>query len=152
MAHRIMNRAREVIQSGMMDTLPLAKKKYDALMEPLCRRFELTRNELDVLLFLANNPSFDRAADIVRIRQMTKSHVSLSITNLEQRGLLTRAYDPDDRRTAHLQLTDAAREITEAGACIQEQFFACVFADLSEEELILWRSILERVCRNISNL
>ena len=152
MAHRIMNRARDVIQSGMMDTVPLAKKKYDAMMEPLCCRFGLTRNELDVLLFLANNPSFDRAADIVRIRHMTKSHVSLSITNLEQRGLLTKAYDPDDRRTAHLQLTDAAREITAEGARLQEQFFGCVFSGLSEEEMALWRSILQRVCTNISNL
>ena len=85
-------------------------------------------------------------------RQIAKSHVSLSVTNLEQRGLLTRGYDPDDRRTAHLQLTDAAREITAEGARLQEQFFGCVFSGLSEEEMALWRSILERVCANISNL
>ena len=152
MAHRIMNRAREVIQSGMMDTLPLAKKKYDALMEPLCRRFELTRNELDVLLFLANNPSFDRAADIVRIRQMTKSHVSLSITNLEQRGLLYRVFDPADRRTAHLKLTDSAEPIVAEGNRIQQTFFGHVFAGLSEEEIAFWRTILDKVCRNIQSL
>ena len=152
MASYILLSAREGIHSGMMDTIPLAKKKYDAMMEPLCDRFTLTRNELDMLLFLANNPSLDRAADIVRIRQIAKSHVSLSVTNLEQRGLLTRVYDPNDRRTAHLQLTDAAREITAEGARLQEQFFGCVFSGLSEEEMALWRSILQRVCANISNL
>ena len=105
-----------------------------------------------VLCLLFNNPGFDRAADIVRIRHIAKSHVSLSVTNLEQRGLLTRVYDPNDRRTAHLQLTDAAREITAEGARLQEQFFGCVFSGLSEEEMALWRSILQRVCANISNL
>ena len=152
MANNIMLRAREVIQSGMMDTIPLAKKKYDSMMEPLCTRFNLTRNELDVLLFLANNPGLDRAADIVRIRQITKSHVSLSVSNLEQRGLLVRAYDAEDRRTAHLKLTEEALPIVREGGRIQQEFFGRVFAGLSDEELTLWRSILARVCLNIQSL
>ena len=152
MPQNILLRAREVIRSGQLDTVQLARKKYDSMMEPLCRRFALTRNELDVLLFLANNPSFDRAADIVNIRHISKSHVSLSVTNLEQRGLLNRVFDPDDRRTAHLKLTDTAREITGEGVRLQAAFFSRVFAGLSEEEMAFWRSILERVCMNISTM
>ena len=85
MAQDIMTRARDVIQSGQLDTIQLAKKRYAQLLDPLCDTWDLNKTEVDILLFLANNPGLDRAADIVRIRQITKSHVSLSVSNLEQR-------------------------------------------------------------------
>ena len=80
------------------DVTQQVKKKYTLAVEPVCRKWNLTKNELDVLLFLYNNPEFDRAADIVAHRGLTKSHVSLSVSNLEGRGLLTRREDPEDRR------------------------------------------------------
>lgn len=152
MSQNVLLRARDVIRSGSLDTVQLAKKKYSLLLEPVCRRWELTRNELDVLLFLANNPDFDRAADIVSLRQISKSHVSLSVSNLEQRGLLYREYDPEDRRTAHLKLTEEALAITREGNRIQQDYFNRVFAGLTEEEFALWRAILEKVCRNIQTM
>lgn len=152
MADNVMRDAREVIRSGSLDTIQAAKKKYALLLEPVCRRWKLTRNELDVLLFLANNPGFDRAADIVNIRQIAKSHVSLSVGNLEARGLLYREYDPADRRTAHLKLTGDALTIAQEGQSLQQQFFGRIFAGLTPEEVALWRTILEKVCRNIETM
>ena len=88
------------------DTMARAQKGYARLLEPICKKWDLTRNELDVMLFLANNPDFDRAVDIVNHRGLAKSHVSMSVTNLESRGLLERISDPADRRTVHLKLTE----------------------------------------------
>ena len=152
MAQDIMTRAREVIQSGQLDTIQLAKKRYAQMLEPLCSTWDLTKTELDVLLFLANNPGLDRAADIVSIRQITKSHVSLSVSNLEQRSLIYRVFDPEDRRTAHLKLTETALPIVREGNRIQQEFFGRIFAGLSEEELLFWRSILNKVCHNIQSI
>lgn len=152
MAQDVLLRARDVVQSGQLDTLQLAKKRYAQLMDPVCRDCDLTKNELDVLLFLYNNPSLDRAADIVNLRQISKSHVSLSVTNLEQRGLLYRVFDPEDRRSVHLKLTEAALPIVQEGRRLQQEFFGRVFDGLSEKELTLWRSILDRVCSNIQSM
>lgn len=128
-----------------------AKKIYAGMMEPLCRCYGLTKNEMDVLLFLCNNPEFDRAADVVTHRGMTKSHVSLSVGELEKRGLLVRCDNAGDRRTVRLKLTDAAREITEEGQKIQRAYFSQLFAGLSKEDMVLWQGIMERICRNINN-
>lgn len=128
-----------------------AKKIYAAMMEPLCRRYGLTKNEMDVLLFLCNNPEFNRAADIVTHRGMTKSHVSLSVAELEKRGLLVRCENSNDRRAVCLKLTEAAREIAEEGQKIQRTFFGQLFAGLSKEDMALWQDIMARVCRNIKN-
>ena len=152
MAQDILAQARDVIRSGRLDTIALAKKRYDQMLEPLYRSHGLTRNELDILLFLANNPGLDRAADIVNIRQIAKSHVSLSVANLEQRGLLCRFFDPEDRRTAHLKLTEAALPIAREGNRIQQEYFGTIFAGLTQEEITLWRAILDKVCSNIQSM
>ena len=66
------------MQFAFFETALRAQKSYSRLMEPVCKKWDLTHNELDVLLFLANNPEQNRAADIVRGRGMSKGHVSLS--------------------------------------------------------------------------
>ena len=76
-----------ITQFNYFDTMARAQKGYARLLEPICKKWELTRNELDVMLFLANNPDYDRAVDIVNHRGLAKSHVSMSVTSLENRGL-----------------------------------------------------------------
>ncbi len=148
----VLGDAREVMQSRQLDSVQLAKKRYAAQLDPLCRSYGLTKTELDVILFLHNNPGLDRAVDIVNVRQIAKSHVSLSVTNLEERGFLYRVYDPADRRTAHLKLTDQALPVAEEGNRIQQVFFNRIFAGISQEELALWRRILEKVSSNILSM
>jgi len=135
-----------------LDSIQLSKKKYSAMLEPLCRRHDLTRNELDILLFLANNPEYDRAADIVSIRRIAKSHVSLSVGNLEKRGLLLREFGEGDRRTAHLHLTEAAQPIVRSGQHLQKKFYTGMFSGLTRQELEQWGAILEKICDNIESL
>lgn len=55
------------MQFAFFETALRAQKSYSRLMEPVCKKWNLTHNELDVLLFLANNPEQNRAADIVQV-------------------------------------------------------------------------------------
>ena len=141
-----------ILSMGYMDSTQRSKKIYGAMLEPLCRRYDLTRNELDILLFLANNPDFDRAVDIVNNRGLAKSHVSMSVTSLENRGLLERIPDPLDRRTVHLKLTEQAKEITDWGCRVQKQFMDYLHQGVTEEQLALMRLFAERVHENIRNI
>lgn len=134
------------------DTLLRAQKCYARALEPICKAWQITRNEMDVLLFLANNPGMDRAVDIVNGRGLSKSHVSFSVKHLETRGFLSRLEDQADHRTIHLVLTQPVRPIVEAGQKAQRQFFASIFADVSQEDMALWRQITEKVTNNIQTL
>ena len=138
--------------SEYFDILNKSQKIYSRCLEPVCRKWDLTRSELDVLLFLYNNPGFDRAADIVERRGMAKSHVSLSVTGLENRGLLQRQFSQKDRRTAHLILTDSAKEIAAEGREAQTRFFVGLYGGISREDYDLWRSISRRIFGNIEIL
>ena len=52
---------------------------YSQCVKPVCEKYGLTRMEFDILMFLSNNPEYNTASDIVRIRLLTKSHVSISL-------------------------------------------------------------------------
>lgn len=134
------------------DILNQSQKAYSRQLEPVCKKWDLTRSEVDVLLFLYNNPGYDRAADIVTRRGMTKSLVSMSVATLAERGLLERHDSPVDRRTAHLRLLGDGEKIAAEARQAQLQFFACLYEGVSSEELETWNTITNRVFENIEKL
>lgn len=137
--------------SNFFDAMGKAKKEYARCLEPVCQHYQLTQNELTVLLFLRNNPGLDRAADIVSCRGIAKSHVSLAVSNLEARGILARCFAPADRRACHLALTEKGMEIAEAGAERQRQFFEALYAGVSPEERELMRSVTQKIMDNVAS-
>ena len=136
--------------TGYFDAMGKATKEYARYLEPVCKRWNLTQNELAVLLFLYNNPGRDRAADIVECRGIAKSHVSLAVSNLERRKILTRHFEPSDRRTSHLALTDHGRQIAQEGKERQRAFFAALYDGVSPEELEQLRLLGQKIMHNIA--
>ena len=134
------------------DSVHMVSKSYTKLMIPICEKWELTRNEVDVLLFLYNNPKYKRAADIVAHRGIAKSHVSLSVANLEKRGFLLRQFPPADRRTFHLVLTDQGLSVAQEARELQEQFLESLYAGVTETEFAVWQGIAEKIQKNIQEL
>ena len=122
---------------------------YEQITAPVCQQYELTRMEFTVLMFLANNPTFDTAAQIVKYRRLTKSHVSLAVRALLERRLLIGADGVEDRRTIHLSLTDDAMEIVEAGREKQKEFYADVFSGFTQEEMEMIGGFMNRIDVNI---
>lgn len=139
-------------RADYFETVLQGRKGYSRAMDPICRQWDLTRNELDVILFLHNNPEFDRASDVALRRGMAKSHVSLSVTSLEAKGLLCRRPDPEDRRTIHLELRGDALDIARQGREAQLAFFEKIYAGLTQEEINAWTHVVEKVSENIHNL
>ena len=71
---------------------------YEILMSSVCEKYQLRQMEYDILMFLYNNPQHNTAADIVRYRKSTKSHVSTSLKVLEEKGLIERRIDKDNKK------------------------------------------------------
>ncbi len=140
------------MEFNYFDILSRAQKGYARLLDPICKKYDLTRKELDVMLFLANNPGQNRAADVVAGRGLSKSHVSVSVAGLEEKGLLTRSEDPDDRRTVHLHLTEAAMPIVETGRWKQKMFFSYLHKGVTQEQIDAIVSFAKLVNENIQNI
>lgn len=71
---------------------------YALLAKSVCKKYQLTQMEYDILMFLHNNPQHKTAADMVRIRKSTKSHVSASLQTLERKGLILRTQSAANKR------------------------------------------------------
>lgn len=128
-----------------------AQKAYALALVPVSKKWGLTQNELDVLLFLHNNPAWCRAADIVAWRGISKSHVSLAVNALESRGLLARTAAAD-RRSVRLSLTDAGQAVALEGVDAQRRFFAQLYVGITPQEFSVWQSILQKVDNNLKSL
>lgn len=127
------------------------KTLYAKCVGEVCAAYKLTRMELDILLFLANNPRYDTATDIIEIRYLAKSHVSSSISLLEKKGFLRKEYSDNNRKTAHLKICEPAAEIIHAGQAAQEKFFEIMLDGFSEEEAEGLRRYNDRMRRNINS-
>ena len=124
---------------------------YTAMVNPVCSKHGLTYMEFTVLMFLANNPQFDTASDIVNYRHLTKSHVSISIRSLEEKGLLKGEHHKPNRRTIHLAVQDSANTIISDGRAAQSEFGKILFSGFSDFEYDRLISFMNRIDENILN-
>lgn len=73
-------------------------KFYTHQFSPFLARTGLSMREVHVLLFLANNPSYDTARDVTEFRGLSKSQVSQAVELLAAERILRRTPDAADRR------------------------------------------------------
>lgn len=125
------------------------RKLYGQLFQPLLEEHNLTQLEADILLFLANNPEYDTARDIVEKRRLAKSHVSAGIDSLAGRGLLERFRLEGNRKTIHLRLTEAALPIVEQGRAAQRRYGGLLLQNFSDEDREQLFRLLDRVAENV---
>ena len=83
---------------------------YDKMLKKVCREYDLSVIEADVVSFLQNNPGKDTAVDIVELRMLSKGAVSKAVESLMQKSLLERIPDREDRRRIHLKLKPEASD------------------------------------------
>ena len=121
---------------------------YDKVSLPVRDKFVLTFMEFIVIMFLANNREYKKASDIVEVLGIAKSHVSMTILSLEERGLLERTMDPCDKRSSILELKNT-EAIVEEGRKAQNRFMEILLDGLDEKELMDTKKSFEKIEENI---
>ncbi len=123
-------------------------KVYEKFQESICEKYTLTKMELDILMFLYNNPDRNNASDIVKVRMLTKSHVSISIASLAKKKYLARI-PSGHGRTVYLELLSRADEVIQEGLAMQQRFFHVMFAGFSEEDRERFGKYLQKISANL---
>lgn len=136
------------VKHPLLTIRPAMKRRYAREMGPVLDKWQLNSMELDVLLFLGNNPGYDTASDMVQLRQLTKSHVSKAVETLTAKGLLAQERDQANRRRVHLLLLPAAQPILEAGQQAQQRFLDALTRGFSPEDMTAMQRMLETIARN----
>lgn len=121
---------------------------YEMLARTVCENYGLTQMEYDILMFIHNNPRHNTAADIVKIRKSTKSHVSTSLKELESKGLIRRSQSARNKKHIEIVLSDQAEPVIEAGLEAQRQFARNVLDGLGEDEKAMCMKVFIKICNN----
>ena len=121
---------------------------YEVLTRDVCEKYELTQMEYDILMFLNNNPQHNTAAEIVRIRKSTKSHVSTSLKKLESKGLIQREQSIRNKKYIKITLLDKAEPIVQSGIRTQKQFAKNVFSGVTKEKIDMCKEVFNKICAN----
>ena len=125
------------------------KKYYTAQFACAAAAYGLNQLEIDILLFLHNNPELCTASDICRYRGLAKSTVSAAVERLRSRGVLEVLPAPDNRRQRILRFTGVARPMAEALAEIQRRTLEPLFDGFTAAEQ---QALQEYLCRMDANI
>ena len=109
-------------------------RTYSDECRPLCHELKLPQTAFDILMFLANNPEYKTARDIVEIRKIKAKPVE------------------NDRRKTELVCTKKAGTVIERGRRIQQQFTANLFAGVDEEQKKQLTIVMEQLENNMDEI
>lgn len=121
---------------------------YESLSKSICEKYNLTKMEYDILMFLYNNPQFNTAADIVKVRKSTKSHVSLALKSLREKGLIEKKQSPKNKKIVEIFMLDEAKKIVEDGIDLQKRLMYNLLDGFTEDEKKMWKSMFDKICAN----
>ena len=139
----------------MIPAVELTKKfmaAYKAAQKKVCKAWNVPEVSLDILLFLANNPEYTTARDIVEVRSIKANLVSQHVDRMVREGYLCRKEVQGDRRKRDLSLTEKAMPIIEAGRRMQTDFFETLFHGISEGEKRAFFETMDIMSRNMDEI
>ena len=123
---------------------------YCIRCKPICRELGMTQTAFDILMFLANNPGYNTAKDIVELRGLKANLVSVNVERLVRDGYLDRKEFPGDRRKTSLICTEKAQSIVDRGRELQNSFYEDIFQDVDEASRENFHQVMEAVERNLN--
>lgn len=134
----------------LLNKAQIVKKLYSNVFEKLALKYNITANEVMILTFLKEDFDQDMATDIVNNLMISKSHVSLSVNNLEKAGYIIKKHDINDKKKIHLEITENAKPILDEIEEEQDRLYKVIFKGINDEEKELLGLVLQKICNNIN--
>jgi DNA-binding MarR family transcriptional regulator len=119
--------------------------------EAALKKYAVTGIQYTVLSVLAHRDGLS-SADLSRRFYVTPQSMGQLLSSLEERGLLARNEDMSNRRILRVSLTDAGRELVEAGAKDIAEVESLAFAILDGNDLQRLRSNLHALVGSLRGI
>jgi DNA-binding MarR family transcriptional regulator len=116
---------------GIVRTATLAS----ALAGKILRRFDLTEAQFNVLFALRYKTRAITQVELGRRLVVTRATVTSVLDKLESKGYVERRDVPDNRRSYHVELTEAGRELVEKVEPVYRESIHYVLGYLNDGEL-----------------
>lgn len=127
------------------------KKCYEKMYADVRRSYNLTQNEIDVLIFLKRHPGLDTAGEIAGGQSLSRSLVCKSVESLLDNQYLIAEEDREDRRYLHLKLTDKAEDILRELLQVREDFWSILKKNIGREEMDVFLRVFDQMKLNLDD-
>ena len=87
--------------------------------------------------------------ELSRKTGLAKTTLTSMLDRMEVSNLISRVYDPKDRRQLRIVLTEHARSLSDKYEDVSEQMVNVYYAGFSEKEIYLFEDMLRRVLNNL---
>ena len=123
-------------------------KVHDHIVRLASADYPLSKTEVDVMIYLYNNPEYNTASDITEFRRIPKANVSQAVESLVQKGYLTKASDSTDRRRDLLFPTEQSKDILTVLNKIDKLYSDLLFTNFTEKEREEFSRMSRKVLQN----
>lgn len=106
----------------------------------------VTPGQYTILSLLASRPD-QSSAGLARKAGVTPQSMSETVTQLERKGLISRAENPEHRRILHISLTDAGNDLLTQCEARVDALEARLLEGLGEERVNLLRDNLAAIAQ-----
>ncbi|MEQ7006492.1 MarR family transcriptional regulator [Actinopolymorpha sp. B17G11] len=131
----------EALLVALMRMIRLIKRTQPTAIEPA----------LQYVLYTVNCAGPLRLSDLAEQVQLDVSTVSRHARALETSGYLQRTVDPDDRRAAHLSVTNAGRQVLDDAFARRRANLDAALADWPEGDLHTLERLLNRLADDLEH-
>jgi DNA-binding MarR family transcriptional regulator len=142
-----MNQSRGALAAAAADLLALLQTAdaAQAHVETSLGRIGLSLPKLAALSVLKEAGESLSLGELAARLSCVKSNVTQLIDRLEADGFVSRALDPDDRRSRLAFMTPAGRAACERGARLRDQAARELFSDLTDDEARLLAALVGKL-------
>ena len=83
---------------------------------------------------------------------LDKTTVAKALQSLQQRGLITRSVNPDNRRQNFINLTDAGKDLIKDALFVYDDWVKTVSSSLTDEEQEQFEAIMDKLLKSAMDL
>jgi DNA-binding MarR family transcriptional regulator len=128
------------------------KRLLDKQFDEIKKKYNLKKVEIEVLFFLSKCGNENTPTDITKRLNLNRGHVSQAIDVLLKKKLIAAVADEKDRRCMHYTITTNAVSIIDEIANVKNEMDRQVLQGITEEELVMYKKISDKMLKNIREL
>ena len=133
----------------MLKSYTMIREAYSNYLSKIIDDGSFSPNEINILVFLYNNPSINTSKKLTVTLGVSKGLISRSVDTLISKGLLIKEKDLEDGRNAHLKLSKKAEPLILQMQASKDRFAKRLIENLDPEEFAIYQKVQNQINENL---
>jgi DNA-binding MarR family transcriptional regulator len=122
-----------------------ASKQLKNKLDKALKEFDITAAQFSVIIQIHSSGQPITAAEIAERLGSDRPTVSGIINRLEQKGIVLKVYNPEDKRSSYLEIYKEANKLVDKIKSISEELTIDIFSIYSKEESKQLTTMIQRL-------